>query len=124
MIVFGDRENQYFQAQGTIITTCLNKCNLEIIDYIDDSTLNYLLRGDDFEMDEEGGRDYWNREVNDYLNTYFQHEKLIIHGVAKVNTRLIGRNDEETTTDFIWKNRFVSNRLSDSLEEDYFEVTE
>ena len=118
ILVFSERRDKNFETSGDLLEiciSCLEFCSIE--DCITDPQLYLTLNSysesrDEYELDEI------DRDINSFLNNYASTE-LLIHAIGKVARELSYLDDEIIFTNIIWKNKFVGDRIPDSLESEF-----
>lgn len=116
ILVFSER-SKYYETYGDIVEVC-NECDYyeAIKEGISDTTLDMLLEGyaDSEDYDTES---HW-LEINKHLDQYL-YQSLVIHAIGRVRSGLDFAGEDVLETSILWKNKFVGNRLPDTLEGDF-----
>lgn len=118
ILVFSERTTKYMETFGDLIEVCSSCDNFKVIENcISDTQLHLMLNAyrecqDDFELEQI------DRDINMFLNNYLGNHTLI-HAIGRVTRELRYPDDEFITTNIIWKNKFVGNRVLDEYETDF-----
>lgn len=118
ILVFSERTTKYYETYGDLIEVC-SKCeNYNCIEScIPDTQFHSVLNSykesqDLYEIEEI------DRDINNYFNNYIDNE-IIVHAIGRVTRELNYRDDEFISTNIIWKNKFVGNRIFDEYDTDF-----
>lgn len=121
VLVFSERATKYFETYGDIISVC-NYCfeYHPIIECVSNTQLEILLNeiggsSDDYEYE------ILDKYITDLLMEY-QNNNVLIHAIGRVNTILDGRDEEWISTNVLWKNKFVGDKIPDEFENETFDV--
>ena len=121
ILVFSERSTKYFETYGDIISIC-NECYeyTKPNECISNTQLEVLLSelggaSDDYEFE------YLDKLISELLEAY-QNDDNRIHAVGRVKTTLDGRDEEWLSTNILWKNKFVGDKIPDEFENENFEV--
>lgn len=118
ILVFSERITKYLETYGDLIEVCDSCENFKVLENcICDTQLHLMLNTynecrDDFELEQI------DRDINDFLNNYLKNNTLI-HAIGRVTRELKYPDDEFISTNIIWKNKFVGNRVLDEYETDF-----
>ena len=116
ILVFSERSSKYFETYGDVVKACNCCMEYETMEECIQDTQLYMLvnslngSSDDYEY--EYLNDLIFKELNSFTNTE-------IHAIGKVKTTYDHHDDEDVETVILWKNKFVGDRLEDSIDNDF-----
>lgn len=121
ILVFSEHGSKYYEVFGDIIEFCNNCDYFEAIDKcLSESNLEITLQ--EYEnAREETERHDLEKHLNDILNKYIVAD-ITVHAIGRVITTYDGFDEEEVSIKVIWKNKFVGDRIPDTLEDQDFDV--
>lgn len=116
VLVFSEQSTEYSETYGDVICVCNNCLEFDKIEEcVQDSQIYTLINelsgaSDDFEYD----------HIEEYLYQHLaSHSDLDIHAIGKVKSTVDWQDNDDVETRILWKNKFVGDRLPDSLDHDF-----
>jgi hypothetical protein len=116
VLVFSEHSTEYSETYGDVICVCNNCLEFKKIEECVQDNQIYILvnelsgASDDFEYD----------QTEEYLYQHLaSHSDLDIHAIGKVKSTVDWQDIDDVETRILWKNKFVGDRLPNSLDHDF-----